>query len=101
MTYRVIVEPTAEREIRSAVSWMIENASLAVTARWYNGLLKKIDTLRRHPARCHLAAHRILMAPHRPPVPAWLKPGTQTDRGSPAAIASPIVPQASSKPSMA
>ena len=56
MIYRVIVEPTAQREIRSAVSWMIENASLAVTARWYNGLVKKIDTLRRHPARCPLAA---------------------------------------------
>jgi plasmid stabilization system protein ParE len=56
MIYRVIVQPTAAREIRSAVSWMIENASLAVAACWYNGLLKKIDTLRRHPGRCPLAA---------------------------------------------
>jgi plasmid stabilization system protein ParE len=56
MTYRIIVEPTAEREIRSAVSWMIENASRTVAARWYNGLLKKIDTLRLHPARCPLVA---------------------------------------------
>ena len=39
MTYRVIVEHTAEREIRSTVSWMVENASLAVTARWYKGHL--------------------------------------------------------------
>jgi plasmid stabilization system protein ParE len=54
MIYRVIVQPTAAREIRSAVSWMIENASLAVAARWYNGLLKKIDTLRRHPGRCRV-----------------------------------------------
>ena len=56
MNYRVIVEPTAEREIRSAAGWMIENASTTVAARWYNGLLKKIDTLHRHPSRCPLAA---------------------------------------------
>ncbi len=37
MTYRVIVEPTAEREIRSAVRWKSDNASAAVAARWYNG----------------------------------------------------------------
>ena len=56
MTYRIVVEPTAEREIRSAVRWKTENASPAVAARWYNGLVKKIDTLRRHPTRCPLAA---------------------------------------------
>ena len=48
MTYRIVVEPTAEREIRSTVRWKTENASPAVAARWYNGLVKKIDTLRRH-----------------------------------------------------
>ena len=56
MTYRIVVEPTAEREIRSAVRWKTENASPAVAARWYHGLVKKIDTLRRHPTRCPLAA---------------------------------------------
>jgi plasmid stabilization system protein ParE len=56
MTYRVIIEPTAEREIRSAVRWMIANASPAVAARWYDGLLKRIDTLYRHPLRYPLAA---------------------------------------------
>jgi plasmid stabilization system protein ParE len=56
MTYRIIVEPTAEREIRSAVRWKTENASLTVAARWYNGLLKKIDTLRRDPSRYPLSA---------------------------------------------
>ena len=30
MTYRIVVEPTAEREIRSAVRWKTENASPAV-----------------------------------------------------------------------
>lgn len=56
MTYRVIIEPTAEREIRSAVRWKIENASPTIAARWYNGLIEKIDTLRLHPTRCPLAA---------------------------------------------
>ena len=55
MTYRVIVEPTAEREIRAAVRWKTENASPAAAAHWY-GLLKKIDTLRRQPSRCPLGA---------------------------------------------
>jgi plasmid stabilization system protein ParE len=56
MTYRLIIEPTAEREIRSAVRWKTENASPTVAARWYNGLIQKIETLRRHPNRCPLAA---------------------------------------------
>jgi plasmid stabilization system protein ParE len=56
MTFRIIIEPTAEREIRSAVRWKTENASPTVAARWYNGLIQKIDTLRRHPSRCPLAA---------------------------------------------
>jgi hypothetical protein len=42
MTYRIIIEPTAERETRSAVRWKTEHASPTVAARWYNGLLKKI-----------------------------------------------------------
>ncbi len=56
MTYRIVIEPTAEREIRSAVRWKTEHASPTVAARWYNGLIQKIDTLRRQPYRCPLAA---------------------------------------------
>ncbi len=40
MTYRIVIEPTAEREIRSAVRWKTESAFLAVAERWYNGLIK-------------------------------------------------------------
>src|SRR5271157_3838538 len=54
MTYRIIIEPTAEREIRPAVRWKTEHASPAVAARWYNGLLKRIGTLHHHPYRCPL-----------------------------------------------
>jgi len=56
MIHRIIIEPTAEREIRSAVRWKTENASPAVAGRWYNGLIQKINTLRRRPTRCPLAA---------------------------------------------
>jgi plasmid stabilization system protein ParE len=55
MTYHIVIEPTAEREIRAAVRWKTENASPTVAVRWYNGLIKKIETLRRHPSRCPLA----------------------------------------------
>ena len=34
MTYRIIIEPTAEREIRSAVRWKTENASPTDAARY-------------------------------------------------------------------
>jgi plasmid stabilization system protein ParE len=56
MTYRIIIEPTAEREIRSAVRWKVEHASRTLAARWYDGLIKKIDTLRHNPSCCPLAA---------------------------------------------
>jgi plasmid stabilization system protein ParE len=52
MTYRVIIEPTAQEGIRSAVAWYIRNASPAIAARWYKGLIKKTDTLRTSPRRC-------------------------------------------------
>jgi plasmid stabilization system protein ParE len=55
MTYHIIIEPTAEREIRAAVRWNTENTSPTIAARWYNGLIQKIDTLRRNPTRCPIA----------------------------------------------
>jgi plasmid stabilization system protein ParE len=56
MTYRIAVEATAEHEIRAIVRWKTQNASPTVAARWYNGLLKKVATLRNYPARCPIAA---------------------------------------------
>ena len=83
MTYRIVIEPTAEREIRSAARGKTENASPTVAARWYNGLIKKIDTLRRYPTRCPLAAENdksqscpITLGPGRrhTPEPSCLAP---------------------------
>lgn len=56
MTYRVVIEPTAERGIREAVRWIARNASPAVAARWYNGLVKRARTLATFPRRCPVAA---------------------------------------------
>jgi hypothetical protein len=56
MTYRIIIEPTAEREIRSPVRWKTENASPRLAARWYHDLILKSETLPHHPSRWPLAA---------------------------------------------
>ncbi len=56
MTYRIIIEPTARQGIREAVRWKTANVSPTLAARWYNRLLRKIDTLKTHPTRCPLAA---------------------------------------------
>lgn len=55
MTFRIAVEPTAEAGIRSAMAWYARNASPAVAARWYNGLVRRVNTLRSSPRRCPLA----------------------------------------------
>ncbi len=59
MTYRIIIEPTAEREIRAAVRWKTQHASPTVAAWWYNGPITKIGALHRHPSRCPLAAENV------------------------------------------
>ena len=56
MTYRVIVEPTANRGIREAVRWITEHQSAQVAAKWFNRLEKKVMTLGKHPSRCPIAA---------------------------------------------
>ena len=56
MTYRVVIEPTAERGIREAVRWITQHQSATAAARWYNALEKTIRTLRSYPMRCPIAA---------------------------------------------
>ncbi len=56
MTYRVIVEPTAERGIREAVRWITEHHSTATAARWFNALEKAVATLGSRPTRCPVAS---------------------------------------------
>lgn len=56
MTYRVIIEPTAERGIRETIRWLTEQSSPHAAAKWFNGVSRTIDSLKSHPNRWPLAA---------------------------------------------
>jgi plasmid stabilization system protein ParE len=53
MTYRVIIQPRAEREIQTAARWLFtESKSRATTLRWVRMIRAKIETLKKNPRRC-------------------------------------------------
>ena len=53
MTYHVVVQPRAERDIRIAAHWKLgQSASLATALRWARNLRAKIATLKTSPQRC-------------------------------------------------
>jgi plasmid stabilization system protein ParE len=53
MTFRVIVQPRAEREIRETAFWIREQAKSPTPAlRWARGIRAKIETLKEFPHRC-------------------------------------------------
>jgi plasmid stabilization system protein ParE len=53
MTYRVILQPHAQREIWAAAHWLEEQSrSPAKALRWVRGIRAKIDTLKANPRRC-------------------------------------------------
>lgn len=53
MTYRVIIQPEAERDIRQAAAWIREQTrSPAPALHWVRGLRAAIETLASHPLRC-------------------------------------------------
>jgi plasmid stabilization system protein ParE len=54
MTYTVLIQPRAERDIEEAYRWRREQAPAAAN-RWLTGLRQKIATLATDPARCSLA----------------------------------------------
>jgi plasmid stabilization system protein ParE len=55
MIDRIVIEPTAERGIREAVRWYRARATPAAAARWLDGLIARIGTLKTDAARCPLA----------------------------------------------
>src|SRR5438874_1013221 len=53
MTYRVILQPQAERDIWAAARWIEEQSkSPAKALRWVRGIRAEIDTLKVSPTRC-------------------------------------------------
>jgi plasmid stabilization system protein ParE len=53
VTYRVVIQPRAEREIRDAARWIRDRSKSPATAlRWVRGLRAKIETLGSIPHRC-------------------------------------------------
>ena len=53
MTYRVIIQPRAERDIWAAAQWIEdESKSAAKALRWVRGIRAKIETLKANPNRC-------------------------------------------------
>lgn len=53
-TYRVVITPSAQRDIEEAFVWIAEqNEGAAI--RWFNGVIEVVDTLKRFPERCPFA----------------------------------------------
>ncbi len=53
MTYRVVVQPRAQRDIHLAAHWILgQSGSPATAVRWARKLRAKIATLKTSPQRC-------------------------------------------------
>jgi plasmid stabilization system protein ParE len=53
MTFDVVVEPRAERDIRTAAIWILgQSTSRTIAVRWVRSLRAKIASLRINPRRC-------------------------------------------------
>jgi plasmid stabilization system protein ParE len=53
MTYDVVIQPEAERDIRTSAHWIFERAASSAPAlRWVRSLRTKIATLKHNPQRC-------------------------------------------------
>src|SRR5579864_9221564 len=54
MKFHVVVQPSAQAEMEAAYEWIAERAPLTAV-RWYNRLLKAVESLAEYPERCSLA----------------------------------------------
>ncbi len=52
MTYRLRVTARAVTDADEAYAWIAEHHSPAQAERWYQGLIKQMETLTRQPSRC-------------------------------------------------
>jgi plasmid stabilization system protein ParE len=57
MTFRVVLQPQAEEDLRAAALWMRSQSRSAATAqRWARAIRARIATLKTHPLRCPVDA---------------------------------------------
>ncbi|MGZ3379467.1 MAG: type II toxin-antitoxin system RelE/ParE family toxin [Isosphaeraceae bacterium] len=53
MTYRVIIQPRAERDIWATAQWIeAQSKSWSKALRWVRGMRARIETLKSNPNRC-------------------------------------------------
>src|SRR5205085_5374976 len=57
MSYQVIIQPRAEKDIRQALRWMTHHSPKQATL-WYFDIRQAIDSLQDSPARCSFAPER-------------------------------------------
>lgn len=50
-TYRVVITPSAQRDLEEAFVWIAERNETAAI-RWFNGIVEVVDTLKQFPDRC-------------------------------------------------
>ncbi len=56
MTFRVIIQPRAERDIEAAAGWILDQSgSAAVAVRWMRGIRASVAKLKVSPLRCPIA----------------------------------------------
>ena len=56
MTYRVIVAPPAEEDLRRNADWWSENHSIDQAERWFENAYRQLATLTNMPERCPLSS---------------------------------------------
>ena len=56
MTYRVVVQRRAERDISATYTYIVERGSPQGARSWYLGVKSAIESLSSLPSRCHVAA---------------------------------------------
>jgi plasmid stabilization system protein ParE len=57
MSYQVIIQPRAEKDIRQALRWITRHSPKKATL-WYFDIMQAIDSLKDSPARCPFAPER-------------------------------------------
>ena len=58
MIYRVALTTRAEDDRDRAFNWYAENYSRDFAVRWYDGLMKAVESLQQNPFRCSSAHER-------------------------------------------